>query len=403
MKQLNKKKERLGKRDFLLLLISCCTKNISRIIPKKKNRWVFGSWFGKSMSDNPRALYEYLKEYHPEIETAWITRKKMDEDIGGKVLKRNTLSSVWYILRSQVAIFNHGYMDLSSINLIGNTYSVQLWHGVAWKKIGKDARKKQQTVYQKIYYKMLDYVSHYDLYIAPGKHYKNNLKSAFGAENGKILCVGQPRNYVLYNDEKCLNIRKSFLRKIGVNEEDDRLKIVVYMPTFRDYRSREKTFCSGIQAGKMERLAEKYNFIFIEKAHYADAQRSIEAEKYKRIFNGNKENADTLLASADILITDYSSCSFDFMLKNKPIIYYVYDYDYYKGKDRGLYFDIQEIAAGSIVHDEKQLLNAIQINIKNPDLYKEKRINVINEFLTFEGKNSSAKIVDRVLNDLRKL
>ena len=45
------------------------------------------------------------------------------------------------------------------------------------------------------------------------------------------------------------------------------------------------------------------------------------------------------MAASDILVTDYSSCFFDFLILDRPIIHFLYDYDYYKEKDRGLYYE----------------------------------------------------------------
>ena len=52
------------------------------------------------------------------------------------------------------------------------------------------------------------------------------------------------------------------------------------------------------------------------------------------------------LAAADMLITDYSSCFFDYLITNRPIIHYLYDYDYYVKEDRGVYYDVMDVVAG---------------------------------------------------------
>jgi CDP-glycerol glycerophosphotransferase len=43
------------------------------------------------------------------------------------------------------------------------------------------------------------------------------------------------------------------------------------------------------------------------------------------------------------LITDYSSIFIDFLLTDKPIIFYSYDIEHYLKKDREMYFDYQDI------------------------------------------------------------
>ena len=33
-------------------IISAITYGVSKLVPKKKNRWIFGAWFGNAVSDN---------------------------------------------------------------------------------------------------------------------------------------------------------------------------------------------------------------------------------------------------------------------------------------------------------------------------------------------------------------
>ena len=49
-----------------------------------------------------------------------------------------------------------------------------------------------------------------------------------------------------------------------------------------------------------------------------------------------------LLLSADMLITDYSSCAGDFALLHRPIILYQQDREAYMATDRNFYFDMKD-------------------------------------------------------------
>jgi len=62
----------------------------------------------------------------------------------------------------------------------------------------------------------------------------------------------------------------------------------------------------------------------------------------KNIKNNNIETQELLLI-ADILITDYSSIYIDFLLTNKPIVFYAYDIKNYLSKDRELYFNYNNV------------------------------------------------------------
>ena len=51
--------------------------SILSFIPKNKNIWVFGAWFGSRFADNPKYLYLYLMEHKElNIKPIWICKNK---------------------------------------------------------------------------------------------------------------------------------------------------------------------------------------------------------------------------------------------------------------------------------------------------------------------------------------
>ena len=68
-------------------------------------------------------------------------------------------------------------------------------------------------------------------------------------------------------------------------------------------------------------------------------------------------NIDTqeLLLMTDLLVTDYSGCYVDFLMLDRPILHFAYDRQYYEKADRGLYFNLDEVAGGAIVGDFETL------------------------------------------------
>ena len=374
-------------------VVSIITYTLSKFFPKKKNRWIFGSWFGTAVSDNPKALFDYMQKYNPNIEKIWITNCPTEyQKLGCKVIKRNSLKSLKYILTAQVAVMNQGFGDFSAFNFLGGCYKVQLWHGIAWKKIVKDAYP-QMTKFQLM---IFQYINQYDLYIAPSLGYKKILINAFGAKDTQVLLGGQPRNEVLFDHEYCWDCKNLILNKIGQENK----KIIVYMPTFRDKTSELFSFCNSMVASELLNLRGKDDFVIIEKMHYAAKKDIIKEEGTNIVYSLPNERAEVLLAAADILITDYSSCFFDYLIRNKPIVHFAYDYDYYKNKDRGLYYNIEDVAAGSIVYSEEKLAVAIAENLKNPDLEIKRRKIVREKYVTYENKNNCSIIIQHILKEL---
>lgn len=387
--------------DYFNVLFSVITCFVSKLVPKKKNSWVFASWFGNNISDNSKAIYDYVLENNKEIDIVWVVREpEKYKDMPCRVVKRNSIRGCWAVLRARVAIFNQGYMDFCTFNIIGGAYSVQLWHGVAWKKIGLDGWDEPKGLKDKVYRKAFMLITRYKLYIAPADNYAEILKSAFNAPEDRIMKVGQPRNEILFNENINKAVHEALINELNINDKD--AKIIVYMPTFRDKKQKVLSLFDNVHFERANQIAKENNCVIIEKSHFKDSLRKDEKKLLsENIFALPNYDAMKLLGAADILITDYSSCFFDFAVKDKPIIFYLYDYEYYKNKDRGLYYEYSDIAGGTVAFNENELFKAIENNINNPEIEKEKRQKLLKEYVTYEGSDNSEKIVKRIKSECR--
>ena len=68
----------------------------------------------------------------------------------------------------------------------------------------------------------------------------------------------------------------------------------------------------------------------------------------------------SLMGATDTLISDYSSIIFDYMLMERPIIYYMPDLAAFTSSSRSLIFDPEEIAVGPVCHNGRELLDALR-------------------------------------------
>src|SRR5690625_4146812 len=69
-------------------------------------------------------------------------------------------------------------------------------------------------------------------------------------------------------------------------------------------------------------------------------------------------DTNEILGITDILITDYSSVFFDFLVTDRPIIHYVFDYEEYIS-ERGLYFELEELP-GTVAQSRTELITAVE-------------------------------------------
>ncbi|MEH7374546.1 CDP-glycerol glycerophosphotransferase family protein [Neobacillus drentensis] len=388
--------------NYFFYLISC-------IVIKKKDRMVFGAWFGDRYGDNPRFLMEWLSEQHPgDFELIWIGKTAVIDQLSknGKIkfIKKNSLRGLYYSFTAKYAFFSHSHTDISNLNIFGNCITVQLWHGVPLKRIGDDAIgfQSQESIINTIKKNKMD---NYSFYIASSPENAEKLLSAFQSfsiTEDKILSIGQPRNDFLIEQKE-----HSFLYKKKLYDLFPDIigkKIITYMPTFRDKTGKNFSFrlLKGKDQEKLRNILEKHNAVILEKNHYAESgpgqDNTVNLPNIVSLTNVPFDSQELLVAT-DLLITDYSSCYFDFLLLDRPIIHYAYDYQSYGNIDRGFYYDLENVCGGSLVISEEELVNSLEDNLTNPNLHRGRRLKTIAFLLNDEKGKSSQEIYNRIIRE----
>ncbi len=99
----------------------------------------------------------------------------------------------------------------------------------------------------------------------------------------------------------------------------------------------------------------------------------------------------------DILITDYSSVFFDYLLLDRPIIFAPFDKESYLEKEREFYFDYDKITPGPKAKDWDEILKWLEIFDKNPSLYSVERKTIKRRFHTHEDTHSTQRVYQSIL------
>jgi CDP-glycerol glycerophosphotransferase (TagB/SpsB family) len=139
---------------------------------------------------------------------------------------------------------------------------------------------------------------------------------------------------------------------------DNKKKIVLYTPTFRDS---EIEFFDHMKIKLFEQFLQKNNILFCIKLHpKSKFKKNFDALQSDNIYVIETESDPYIfLKYTDALITDYSSIYFDYLLLNKPILFFCYDFDQYIQNSREMYFDYNEFTPGIKVQTMEELENAL--------------------------------------------
>ena len=181
-------------------------------------------------------------------------------------------------------------------------------------------------------------------------------------------------------------------------------KDILLMPTWRDWINTDEQFLKSeyflaysnlIQNDKLLGLLEEYKVNINFYPHYRAQdyfQSEIENmhERIKFISLGS-QTVQQLLIDHALLITDYSSVSFDFTLLNKPVVYYHFDVDSFFRK--GILRPIEETFIGGIGSYEEELVTIIEDIIKSNFTNFEYEITGI---IKHQDQHNSRRIYDEV-------
>jgi CDP-glycerol glycerophosphotransferase len=107
-------------------------------------------------------------------------------------------------------------------------------------------------------------------------------------------------------------------------------------------------------------------------------------------------DATELLATADVLVTDYSALAIDFASTGRPMLFFAYDLDLYREEIRGFYVDYETSVPGPVVRTTDELAGALSAIDGVPDAYAECYRAWRERFCPLDDGGASARLVDRL-------
>lgn len=317
---------------------------LTALLPRRKGLVVFGAWFGHRFADNPKYLFLSMLENKSELNPIWLTRSRevyLKYKNIYPVYLSYSLRGIYYSALAEYLIVACSFFD-AGIFVSKATNIINLWHGAPLKKIIYDDISYKTDVTNLFDDFIYDFYLSKITYFATSKTIKEIFITAFKTK--KIEIFGQCRNDIFFNMSfnKDLKQENDQVNQYKLNSQT---RIISYLPTHR------KTGQVLIECSKifdLELLNEfclENNLIFLIKKHYFHVREVENLDKYNNIVDITSVTFDTmmLLKNTDILITDYSSVYIDYLLSQRPIIFYSYDYENYKTSDRDLYFDYDDV------------------------------------------------------------
>ncbi len=375
------RRSRLSKKRLIKKSVSILIKqDLKMYLSKAKKEFkvcLIGERLGEAR-DSGFAIFKYIRQKHPEFPAYFVTtedskdRKQVEEL--GNFCYYGTPEHMDYFLRAKVIVCTHSRGELSPWGAAAKPFIrhlypeyndkkyIMLGHGITVSDVRAHFHVSNKTN------------ASYARFICGAQPEYEFLKRNLDYQNDEIVYTGLARFDLLIKNSK----------KAG---KDERKRILV-MPTWRrnicspswleftkfnearfiqsEYFQRWSEFLNSpeLEALLDNKNAELLFYPHPEVQQYSDYFFS----QHDRVEIGTKTSHDlsNLIATYDILITDYSSVFFDFAYQDKPVIYYQFDREkFFSTQYQFGYFRFEKDAFGPICTDSPDLIQNLSQSLDN--------------------------------------
>ena len=356
---------------------------VLRIFTKiEENKVLFISDVREELGGNLKLVYNMLPE------EKYIKKVSLKADRRAKRNLKQQIELTIDLVTSKYIVLEDLCRSTIPIKLKKGQELCQLWHAPgAFKKFGysRNDISNIHPAYKK-----------YTKAIVSAKDIESCYAEAFGITKDKVKATGIPRTDMFFDKEYIDKKKEELYSKYPMFKDK---KVILFAPTYRGtpFSDDANYDFEKLDLDKIyESLKSEYVFVFKwHPAIYNNIQRGLSSmqdiTKYNDFYVdlSSYRDINDLLLITDILVTDYSSVIFDYLLVNKPLVYFTYDLEDYES-GRGLYYEFSEYVYGEVTKDSDSLIEAI----KRGNMMSEKREQFNSKFMSACDGRATEKTVE---------
>ena len=344
---------------------------------------IFNSFGGKQYSLDPRAISEKMHMMYPEFKLVWVIwpQYRSNIDIPDYI---KVIDGRWEFVREMAtaaAYVTTNPLEKDIVKRKGQFF-IQTWHGDrGFKRCLYEAWGYREGKKVEIFDNELT-----DLCIAASDYGVDVYHNAF-RYNGEILKIGMPRNDKLIDPNT--NEVETIKSRLGISAGT---KVLIYAPTFSDSNKGIQDAMIDINGTLKFLMKNGEDWICLVRSHSASKGIAIESNSHIINVSAYPDIADLLLIS-DMLITDFSSCAGDFILRKKPVILALFDEYGYRQTEQNFRVKVEDTGF-LIAHNQHELIDILRTYTL--DEFADNCDKVLRFYGTIENGNSAEEICNRI-------
>ena len=378
-------------RRLVRLLVAPVVFALSVLVPRDEDLWVFTAGDeGERFADNAKYLFLYCADR--EVRNVWITSSEATRDAlqerGHEAYLAGSFRGRLVMLRAGVFFETHGPVWPA---YTGRARIVHLTHGNYLKRMLTDhSRDWPRPVAMAV-----------DLAFGRRRRYATtgsgvpaeNTASMHDIPEERLLVTGFPRNDVLRAEIQGERIGLNAAALDAVEERASEGPVLLYAPTWREaYGGRNGAPFSEIDlalADLDDVLADHGGHLYVS-PHPASSITVDETLEHVSLLD-SAGDLYPFMRHADALITDYSGIFYDYLLLDRPVLFYAPDLEAYTS-DRPLYFEYEEHVPGPIARDADEFVEVVTDTLEGRDEFGEARTRRREEFYDDTDGSAAARM-----------
>ena len=328
-----------------------------KLLPTDGNKILFLSRQSDTPSEDFMSLSRRILDFKPDAKIVMITQRA--DSNPGSLLRfaGATLKSMRHLATARVCVLDSYWPAVSVLKHKKQLAVIQMWHAMG--KIKKSGYQTLGKKFGRSYMIAEEMRMHhnYDVVIAGGRAFNPFYCASFGIDENMLYNVGLPRM-----DDLRENVERSRELFYSTSPQYRGKKIVLYAPTFRKGKV--------ISANSIVRaFAPRKDTVLVVKYHpnqIKSMEAQMEAEKCDEV------PTSVVLSVADCVITDYSAIAIEAAVLDKPLYFYLFDYEDYLSHN-GLNVNLPDELPQCVYTSAKALEKAIRTGRYDTEAYEEFR------------------------------
>lgn len=366
--------------------------SLFKVFKIKNKKVIIINYNGKGFGDMGKYICKELCKY--DYKVYWACKKQFKESLPDKVhyVKYDSIAYLYHLATAKIWINNARFRY--GITKRKKQYYIQTWHaGLSYKNVESavtEVLSKPYILGAKNDSRMAN------LLISNSKFTTEYMKKYFWYD-GEILEQGLPRNDIIVNQDK--NLIDKVKQYYNIDKDS---KICLYAPTFRANSSLEPY---NIDYNTLtEELSKKFggSWKMLVRLHPNISSLSENLKTNENIIDATYyPDMQELLIATDFMITDYSSCIFDYAISKKPAMIYASDIGEYV-KDRNFLIKLEDTPFPIAINNDELKQQIQNFNEKKYKKDVEKFYKSVGLNETGESSKRIVEIINMITKDERK-